>query len=100
MALNHLKDFFALYILSHHWSPELPVIWHIRSFRTKTNDRPADLALFLPSLDQAMHDLRVDQWDKWVVIAVQNQRRLPEFAQPEDAGPPHSSQHLIEVAER
>src|SRR5436309_15083198 len=47
-----------------------------------------------------MHDLRVDQWDKRVVIPMQNQCRLPEFAQPGDTGPTHSSQHLIVVAER
>ena len=50
--------------------------------------------------DQAMHDLRVDQWDKRVVIAMQNQCRLPELAEPEDARPTHPSQHLIEVAEQ
>jgi hypothetical protein len=47
-----------------------------------------------------MHELRVDQWDKRVVIAMQNQCRMPELAEPEDAGPPHCSQHLIEVAEQ
>src|SRR5207302_9629372 len=50
--------------------------------------------------DQAMHDLRVDQGDKRVVIPMQNQCRLPEFAEPEDTGPTHCPQHLIEVAER
>src|SRR6266446_5257451 len=49
--------------------------------------------------DQAMHDLRVDEWDKRVVIPMHDQRRLPEFAEPGDAGPTHSAQHLIEVAE-
>src|SRR6266852_5322025 len=50
--------------------------------------------------DQAVHDLRVDEWDKRVVIPMQNQCRLPEFAEPGDAGPTHYSQQLIEVAER
>src|SRR2546428_668895 len=50
--------------------------------------------------DQAMHDLGVDEWDKRIVIPMQNQCRLPELAQPEDAGPTHSSQHLREVAEQ
>ncbi len=49
--------------------------------------------------DQAMHDLRVDYWNKRIVISMQNQCWLPEFAQPGDAGPTHYSQHLIEVAE-
>src|SRR5712691_10007174 len=49
--------------------------------------------------DQAMHDLRVDEWDKRVVIPMQNQRRLLELVEPRNAGPAHSSQHLVEVAE-
>src|SRR5437016_10765301 len=48
--------------------------------------------------DQALHDLRVDQWDERVVIAMENQGRLPECVEPGDAGPTHCSQHLIEVA--
>ena len=48
--------------------------------------------------DQAVHDLRVDEWDKRVVIPMQNQCRLLEFAEPANAGPPYSSQQLIEVA--
>src|SRR5690242_10329579 len=49
---------------------------------------------------QAMHDLRVDEWNKRIVIPMQNEGRLPQFVEPGNAGPTHSSQHLVEVAEQ
>jgi hypothetical protein len=38
---------------------------------------PTMVDMQLRTPDQALHDPRVDQWNKWIVIACQNQCRLP-----------------------
>src|SRR5438270_13953129 len=53
----------------------------------------------LRTRDQAVHDSRVDEWDQRVVIGVQNQCWLAEFAYAGNAGPTRGAQQLINVAE-